>query len=286
MEKAIITAASNKFFPSLINLLGSIKANYPNHPKIYIYDLGLFWSFRKELEQMENVAVLEMPHFCPFWRQCYTWKTYILSHPFAKNNLYLDAGNQVLRPLDDLFAEIEADGYLAVGQITPLAKIVPQEYKEMFKVEENFYLEQCITAGVFGFGDNKTVKKVTKELFEAAIAGLCLGFSKSEQHRNRGINKTQFVRNCEIFRHDTTLLSVLMRKYFGVMKVRGCMQYAGPYSNHDHSLQYLWNMRLSYKELAYLRIHNLQKKPDFTVKINRMVIGSMLLVKKILIFLK
>ena len=134
MDKAIITSASNKFFPSLINLLGSIKKNYPNHPKIFVYDLGLFWMFRKELEQIENVEVLNIPHFCKFWRSCYTWKTYILSHPLSDLNFYLDAGTQILRPLDEIFLEIEKDGYFAVSQEVPLSLICPLEYKSLFFV--------------------------------------------------------------------------------------------------------------------------------------------------------
>ena len=70
LNKAIITSCSTKYFPWLINLLGSIKENYPNHPKIYIYDLGLFCTFRKELEKIDNIEVLKMPHFCKFWRSC------------------------------------------------------------------------------------------------------------------------------------------------------------------------------------------------------------------------
>lgn len=286
MDRAIITSASNKFFPSLINLLGSIKQNYPQAPKIFIYDLGLLWNFRKELEQIENVEVITMPHFCPFWRSCYTWKTYILSHPLADLNFYLDAGAKVLRPLDDFFNIIEQDDYLAVGQGTPLSYIVPEEFKSLFPIEEKFYEQQCITAGVFGFKAESKMQKILDELYSLAQAGLTLGFSVVDLHRNKGVNKSIFTRNCRLFRHDTTLLSLVMRKHLNDFTVRDCRQYAGPDTGHDHPEQYIWNMRLNFKFLQYMGAEMLYFKPSIIVKFNRMIISCMLVAKRVVNFIK
>lgn len=283
MDRAIITSASNKFFPSLINLLGSIKQNYPQAPQIFIYDLGLSWNFRKELEQMENVQVISMPHFCAFWRSCYTWKTYILSHPLADLNFYVDAGAQVLRPLDNFFEIIDKDNYLAVGQEgTLLSFITPEEYKPIFPIDNRFYEQQCITAGVFGFKDESKMREILNELYSLAQAGLTLGFSVVDRQRNKGVNKSSFTRNCKLFRHDTTLLSLVMRKYLNDFTVRDCRQYAGPDTDHDHPQQYIWNMRLNFKSLQYLGSKNLYEKSTALVKVNRLIIQTMLLVKKIM----
>jgi len=281
-DKAIITSASNKFFPSLLNLLGSLRAVYPSHPRVTVYDFGLTPLFRRELKSLPFVSVEKIPPFTEFWRSCYTWKTYILSRPLARLNLYLDAGIQVLRPLDDLFDIIDRENFLAVGQQTPLADITPAEYKLLFPVEEKFYAEQCVTAGIFGFKKDSAAEPVLRELYQAALAGLALGFSPAEQRRNRGVNRSQFVRGCKLFRHDTTLLSLLMRKHFKDFKIRDCAQYGGPYSNRDHHSQYLWNMRLNYKKLDYLDRQFLHQKFNWPALINRLIIKSMLAGKRAL----
>lgn len=151
LDKAIITSASNKFFPSLINLLSSIKLVYPNHPAIFIYDLGLLPIFRKELELIDGVKVIKMPNFCNHWRSCYTWKTYIFAHPLARLNFYLDAGCQVLRPLDSVFSIIDKEDILLVDQGQSFKKIVPESYKSIFALDDMFDDLTTIHAGIIGF---------------------------------------------------------------------------------------------------------------------------------------
>ena len=159
----IITSASTKFFPSLINLLGSIAKNYPNHPDVYVYDIGLFFTMRKELESISWVHVLDVPHFVPHWRACYTWKTYILNTPLAEHNLYIDAGCQVLRPLDDVFTKIESQGYLAVSQglTVNIQDITPQEYLDMYHLSPEDAKAEVITAGIFGCKKDAVITPVT-----------------------------------------------------------------------------------------------------------------------------
>lgn len=271
-QKAIITAASNKFFPSLINLLGSLKVHFPNHPKIYVYDLGLFFTFRDELEGLENVEVLDIPHFKPFWRSCYTWKTYILSHPLAELNFYLDAGNQVFNPLDEIFDIIDRDAYFAVAQGSPLEDIVPSEYKSLFPIGEEFYKQKCITAGVFGFKAGSPVSKTLDKLYDAGQAGLALGYSLAESWRNRGVDTTYCVRDCKMFRHDTTLLSLLMRQDFKDFKIQDTQKYANPNPLAMVPGQLICNFRLNYSKLTF--------GPAFWF--NRVMVKLMLLVKRIL----
>ena len=272
MTKAIITSASNKFFPSLINLLGSIKANYPNHPHIYVYDLGLFYTFRKELESMPEVTLLKIPHFVPFWRSCYTWKTYILNTPLADLNFYLDAGNQVLRPLDEIFEEIERDGYFAVGQGVLLEDITPKEYKNIFNLEQNDYKTPFITAGIFGFKKDSTVSHLTENLYNLAISGLCLGFSKEESWKNKGVNKNIFVRNCKMFCHDTTLLSLVLKEGIKNLKSHDIYKFGGANSKQDHPDQIIWNLRMNYVNLDYLRPKRY---------INTLIVKIFILIRKI-----
>jgi len=277
MDNCIITSASNKFFPSLINLLGSIKKIYHNHPRIYVYDLGLFSIFRKEIEAIEGVTVLEVPHFVKYWRSCYTWKTYILNNPLAENNFYIDAGCQILRSLDNIFNKINNNGYLlvGVGKENTIRKMTPSEYIGIFNLDSLLLDSEPVTAGIFGFkrGSAK-IKEVTQLTYEAGVAGLCLGFSKKDSWRNKGKDKNYFIRDCEMFRHDTTLLSIFSKKIFGeTLIMEKVQEYSDKLMGGD---QYIWNLRLSYKKLNNSEIFS-----------NRVFIGLLnRLILKVVIFIK
>jgi len=252
MNHCLITAASNRFFPSLLNLIGSIKANYPDHPKIYVYSIGLLTVFKNELKQIDNLEVIETPHFCLFWRKCYTWKAYIFNQPLGELNLFLDAGNQVLQPLDEMFDQIEKNGYLAVSQGGQLEQTVPPEYKKILSLKSGFEKEPYITSGIFGFkSSNEIISQVRDEVYQAALSGMCLGYSPSEQHRNKGKDKTFFIRDCQTFRHEQTLLNILLRKYLGDFKINPINKYAGWQSPHEDPKQLIWNLRRNYIKLEY-----------------------------------
>lgn len=271
-EKALITAASNKFFPSLINLLGSIKVNYPSHPKIFIYDLGLFKIFRKELETIENVEVVDMPVFCGHWRSCYTWKTYIFTHPFAELNLYLDAGCQIEGSLDFAFEIIKSEGYYIIPQGRSVKDIVPVEYKTIFGIGDDWDNEECVDAGVLGFKREPKIKKILDEVYNAGLAGLALGFSKKDLWRNKGKDKNIFIRNCELFRHDLTLVNILFRKHIFPLV--------------SHSEGPILKVRLNFKKLKYTQPKLLHPTTDFVTKFNRVLIQSGLFFRRIWFWFK
>lgn len=292
MEKAIITAASNKYFPSLINLLGSIKLNYPNHPKIFVYDLGLFWTFRKELEQTKNVEVLNMPHFCTFWRACYTWKTYIFAHPLAKINLYLDAGNQILEPLDEIFAYIDKNGYFLVGGLgSNLDSITPKDYKLLFNINEKYYTEKYLTAGILGFKNESIIIASLIKLYNFGKKGMCLGFSPSDKWRNKGKDKVNIYRDCLLFRHDTTLLNLILRQDLGdfVYSLGGNESFPKALSNGPNQIdweRYIWNLRLGFLSLSYIKSKHLHARFNIYANINRIYIGLFLWARLINLFFK
>lgn len=280
--RAIITSASDKFFPVLINLLGSIKSIYPNHPKIYIYDLGLFATFANELKNIENVELIRMPAFCPFWRKCFTWKTYIFSNPLADLNFYLDAGCQILRPLEEIFETIDKIGYFAIEAPSRpphpcLDDMTPEEYKSIFRIDEKFYRKGSIVSGIFGFKKNSAISRSLDDLHSASLSGLCLGYSEGEERFSKGINKNEFKRNCRLFRHDNTLLSLILRRDFDDLQtgMNAHSKYAGCNSPHDHPEQVIWNLRRNFKDLSYLDLAILHQKPNFSSRINRLLISLM-----------
>lgn len=250
-NKCIITAVSNKFFPSLLNMIGSIKQNYPDHPHIYIYDLGLNIVFQNQIKKIENVSIISMPHFVSFWRSCYTWKTYILNTPLAELNFYLDAGCQILKPLTEIFAKIEKNGYFLVSQgaEVKIKDITPPDYLDLFDINDNDKEREIIAAGIFGFQKNSLINKVTQELYNAGVKGLCLGFSPNEQWKNTGVNKNTFIRNCKLFRHDTTLLTLLVAKYLNDPIIEDIQKFSG--ENTKTANQLIWNLRMNYQTLEY-----------------------------------
>ncbi len=270
-SRALITSASNKFFPSLLNLLGSIEKNYSHHPDVYVYDLGLFYSFKKELERFSWVHLLEMPHFAPHWRSCYTWKTYILNSPLADLNLYIDAGCQVERDLNPLFEIIKKEHCLVVGQgyQTTVADCTPPDYFELLHIDQSINGKEMITAGIFGFDTSTEIKKMTEELYTCGVAGLCLGFSETELWKNNGVNKTSFVRDCKMFRHDTTLLTLFLYRDFPHLIVQPVEQFS---AHKEAGIQYIWNFRLNYEKLEFLNSESF---------FNRAYISLFLFMKKI-----
>jgi hypothetical protein len=258
LSKAIITSSSNKFFPSLLNFLGSIKARYPEHPPIFVYDLGLSSFLKKEISQIPGVSVISLPQFVPFWRSCYTWKTYILNQPLADLNFYIDAGTELLQPLDTLFDSIEKNGYLLVsqGHEVTMKDITPTDYIETFDLDASVLSHEIIAAGIFGFNAHSDIiRNITRKLYAVGQMGLCLGFSEKEQWKNKGKNANAFVRQCERFRHDTTMLSVLVWKYLAHPIIEPIEHFDGKKSGHPQ--QYLWSVRMNYSTLTYLHYFKL-----------------------------
>ena len=267
MDKVIITSASNKYFPSVLNLIGSIY-KYSDIP-VVVYDLGLLPSFRKELELM-SVRVIKMPHFCSFWRSCYTWKTYITAHPLARLNFYVDAGCEFLRPFDEIWDFIERDDYFFVDQGGSFKEVVPTEYKRLFDLKDKFDELPLIAAGIIGFKKDSKITQLLEDTFTWGKLGFTLGFSKNDLWRNKGKDKTTVIQDCPLFRHDLTVLNWLMRIQMQNPVIHDGAKYAG--GKDWHPQQTIWNFRMVYKKLRYL-------KPK--LRINRILIGGFMILKKI-----
>lgn len=278
-SRSLITSCSNKFFPSVINLLTSIKVNYPNHPHIYVYDLGLFTTFRKELESIEGVTVVDIPPFCPHWRNCYTWKTYILAHPFTELNFYIDAGCQILRPLNEVFDIIEKDSLLLLDTGCSFENLIPKEYREIFDLGDKFNSETTFSAGIIGFSNEPQIMKIFKHAYAAGISGLTLGFSADNLWRNKGKDKNIFIRSSSFFRHDQTLINLFYKKYFPEQKlIRSHDDYSYTSKNKTPN-QLIWHLRLGYSNLEYTKINQLHKDKNILYQFNRLIIKLMLALK-------
>lgn len=281
LDRAIITSASNKYFPSLINLLTSIKVNYPNHPIIFVYDLGLLSIFRKEIELVENVKVITMPKFCNHWRSCYTWKTYIFAHPIAKLNFYLDAGCQVLEPIDDIFNIINQDDIYLISQGITFDKIVPNSYKKLFDIEYKFDHKTALHAGIIGYKNSDIINEIFNKIYNSAIIGLNLGFSANDSWRNKGMDRNIFIRDCDLFRHDLTMLNIYFRKYLDAKIIEHPVFQFDAVRHIKSVKQKIWQLRLSYNNLENLSINKLHYRYNNIYLINRIIIYIIILTKNI-----
>ena len=113
-DRLIITAASAGYATSLLSLLGSINCDWPNHPDVLVYDLGLPESVVSLLQE-HRVDIRKVPAFVPHWRMDYTWKPWCFNDAAARTYLWLDAGLCVLRSMDEVFLAAERLGYFAVS---------------------------------------------------------------------------------------------------------------------------------------------------------------------------
>ncbi len=263
-------------------MLGSLHQNFPNHPDVFVYDLGLFYTFRRELKKIPWIKVLDIPHFTPHWRACYTWKTYILNNPLADLNFYLDAGCQVLQPLEPLFEKIDNQGYLAISQGNEVLMkgVCPVSYFEMYDLDKKFMDAEIIAGGIFGFKKDSMISPVTQKLYESGVKGLCLGYSKNEQWKNKGINKTDVVPDCKMFRHDTTLISILLYKYVPNIVIEPIELFSGSFFGREKG-QYIWSIRLNYSKLEFTAASILNKKFNIQSALNRVYIQTFLILKYI-----
>ncbi len=123
---AFCTAADEKFFPLVINLIGSIhKANFNDLREIAVFNLGFTQDQINALNSIKKVKVydIELTHpdlLTPFEvrpnkiaRGWYAWKPVVIKQALDMfpQVLYVDAGVVILKPLNNLFKHIEQNGY-------------------------------------------------------------------------------------------------------------------------------------------------------------------------------
>ena len=65
-NRMIITGASPAYESSLLALLGSLNCNWPGHPPVLVYDLGMTTATLDQLATA-NIPVRKVPAFCPHW---------------------------------------------------------------------------------------------------------------------------------------------------------------------------------------------------------------------------
>ena len=202
------TTSSSYFFSRTLNLIFSVRFNTKKPIEFIVWDIGLN-EIERFLLKCFKVKVIKVPSFCEFWRDCYTWKTYIYKESKERYFFHLDAGNTVLCDIDIIFEMIREKGYFFVDQGQSLSQIAPADYYRYFKIDNNQDYT-VIAAGNIGFDkNNEDLSKAVNMSYESALKGMCLGYSFAE--RNRAAKSQFIVRDCEVFRHDQTVLNCCLR---------------------------------------------------------------------------
>jgi hypothetical protein len=251
---AITTASCDKYAPYLLNMLSSLHRNSPNHPKVYVFDLGMNKYQIAELSSIPWISLMPIIPFASHWRLCWSWKHYVMLQPSERYIFHMDAGNVILRPLDLLFLSIYKNGYIVFDQGQFLDQITPREYWSEFDVDrEKYKNSKVFSAGVFGFDKTSRAGYAVYESFIMAKNGWALGWSEKERYRATTDRDRDIIRNCDCFRHDQTISNLTLRKHIkSDVFIRSEKKYLGNTSGTDHRMQFIWNNRTDPAGLIYL----------------------------------
>jgi hypothetical protein len=221
-SRAVLTAASPFFERSVLALVGSVRLNWPGHPPIIVYDLGMDAAVTARLRDAA-VDVRPVPPFCPHWRQHFTWRFWCLKDAPARAYLWLDAGTCVLRPLDEVFTAIERMGYFCSTNHWPLRPTTTSAQETLFSFGDDWLRQTAsINAGVHGL------------LKEGAGARLIeRGFSLC-------LNEQNLRASAPLHRHDQPLLTMLLYEHFGALLYGDFLTYAGWQSPQSVVQQKVW----------------------------------------------
>lgn len=281
MKRALITACDDTFACQALNLIGSIQTT-STRLDIIVYDLGLSPRSRQLFEGLAGVKLKAVPAFVDRWRTCYTWKPWVMVDAASHYDtvLYIDAGTEFRQSPEIIYNLIKTDSYFLVSQQDALKgghrlkQIVPSDYYQQFKLSHKQDQKPVIAAGLLGFETrSQFYKKIIKPWLSLTTKGYNLGWSKSELSRNHGIHfqADPTIRDCELFRHDQTLLNILIYSTMSQhtiqsMKKFGTMQ---PLEQVD---QVMWSPKI-HGSFSYVSKLNYKQGARYKNARNRFVVS-------------
>lgn len=235
LDRLILTAASPTFEPSLLALIGSLNCNWPNHPDVLVYDLGMTLETRSILRRA-GIDVRSVPDFCPHWRKYFTWKRWCLKDCPSRAYLWLDAGTCVLRPMDEAFVGIDRLGYFCSTNHWPLLPNTnPAVRREMCLDTDWLSATASVNSGIHGLGKSGAGLELIEENFHLALS-------------EETLRPTE-----PLHRHDQPILTVLLHKYFSPVLYADFKTYAGWESPRDVINQKIWvhRRRMRARDMEY-----------------------------------
>lgn len=267
-EKLIITGASDVFGPSLLALLGSLTLNWPEHPPVLVYDLGLDEETLAVLQE-NHIEVRKIPPFVPHWRKHFTWKVWCWNDAPARDVLWLDAGVVILQPISELFDAIDRLGYFINPTYYLLSDTATDAACVGCGVKPEFRNNKMtFNGGVVGFRKEGTLGKIIIKALEIASV-------------------EDFIQSTiPLGRHDQAILSLLIYKYIPNPIMLDTMVYAGWSSPRQVHGQKIWQHRrallqedfdhfkrhISVPGPAYIPVNSsMTKKDSLPVKMQRLL---------------
>jgi hypothetical protein len=220
-DQLLITAASDGFSDSVQLLVASINANWPGHPPIMVYDLGLKPEVIQRIEAA-GAIVRQVPPFCPHWRKHFTWKVYAWNDAPARQFIYMDAGFALMAPLEELFTLIGSLGYLIVPNYFPLEIEASDQACEGVGINPATRNGRASLGGGFIGFDRLKMGDILREAFELAQV----------EDNIKAFKNTH--------RHDQALINLLLLRHFGELVFMDGRIYAGWPTPHEVPGQKLW----------------------------------------------
>ncbi len=237
LEQAIVTAASQRYQPQLLALIGSLNCNWPNHPPVVVYDIGLSAEVLCALRKAA-IEVRQVPAFCQHWRKHYTWKPWCWNDAPAKSVLWLDAGCCVLRPMPEVFDTIESRGYFAIPNFYALEREASEAACDGCHVPASFRANKvAVAGGVFGFRRGTPAERVVE---------ICLDVAMTERH---------IMAYTPEHRCDQALLSILLYREIDPLELCDGTMYAYGGLEAPRSEHAIWTARrnMNPQDLRYFR---------------------------------
>lgn len=234
-KKLIITAASEGYARSLFALIGSLNCNWPDHPPVLIYDLGLSAESLARLHE-HRFPVRTIPPFCHHWRKHYTWKFWCWQDAPADQVLWLDSGIAVLAPLPEVFQAIDKLGYFAVPNELPLMDFSHEDACRGCGVPPDFRRgKPLLVAGFVGMDKTGPMGRLIKEAYAVALEELYIASTET------------------VLNNDQAIYNLLMYKYVGYPLLANFPTYAGWQSPCQIPGQKVWvhRRRLLPEDAAY-----------------------------------
>ncbi|HSW73676.1 MAG TPA: hypothetical protein VLG71_00830 [Candidatus Limnocylindria bacterium] len=216
------TAADEKHFPLLCNLIGSIhKVHFADLGEVMVFNLGFTQEQCTQLRRMAKVSLHEVELVHPdllkliptdnssrVVRGCFAWKPVVLKQALDlyphEAILYLDAGALIRKPIAHLFEHIRHHGYFLIDcghNIRWMTTRYVRELFELHKPERQWILDET-TCGVAG-----GFQGITRAIYDSYILPLYNYAKELRPFIDDGTTPNGFGTG----RHDQPLFSIQAR---------------------------------------------------------------------------
>lgn len=218
-EMYFVTVSDTEHFPWLQGLIESIlKYNYVSTAHIAVFDLGLTPNQIDELNRIKTVRVYDIENANAEMRQkfevrrsgrlarrWYSWKPAVFRQALElfPYFLYIDAGIEVMAPLDAIFDEIQKEGYYLYDCPHLIFPVVTDYVAELFKLDnpENSWIleENCISGALQG---------ISRSLLDSYVEPMYQLASDIKNFQDDGTAAWGY----GFARHDQVLFSIFVRQ--------------------------------------------------------------------------